>query len=235
MPKVKAFVFHAKIARWTQRHQVLWIANVCELYHLNNCGRHLVGELVNNSMDSYESLNHVSVTKSFSLRSFVMEINSPLGRLVGVCVSQLLSLKQTIISGNDQCSWWRQDKQSRQIIAAPPPVLSKEKQKERELPMKAESCFHRKSCKWTNPRGATYKAVGFGRYLCAIFIQRQVRTGCQMREKSRVLRRHQTWPIGKSGFWFRNPDFGFATKRKIKTRIWKLRNMSLDFLSFGSV
>ena len=55
-------------------------------------------------MDSYESLNHVSVTKSFSLRSFVMEINSPLGRLVGVCVSQLLSLKQTIISGNDQCS-----------------------------------------------------------------------------------------------------------------------------------
>ena len=63
-----------------------------------------MGELVNNSMDSYESLNHVSVTKSFSLRSFVMEINSPLGRLVGACVSQWLSLKQTIISGNDQCS-----------------------------------------------------------------------------------------------------------------------------------
>ena len=61
--KVKAFVFHAKIARWTQRHQILWIANVCELYHLNNCGLHLVGELVNNSMDSYESLNRVSVTK----------------------------------------------------------------------------------------------------------------------------------------------------------------------------
>ena len=39
------------------------IANVCELYHLNNCGLHLVGELVNNSMDSYESLNRVSVTK----------------------------------------------------------------------------------------------------------------------------------------------------------------------------
>ena len=63
-----------------------------------------MGELVNNSMDSYESLNRVSVTKLFSLRSFVMEINSPLGRLVGACVSQLLSLKQTIISGNDQCS-----------------------------------------------------------------------------------------------------------------------------------
>ena len=61
--KVKAFVFHAKIARWTQRHQILWIASVCELYHLNNCGLHLVGELVNNSMDSYESLNRVSVTK----------------------------------------------------------------------------------------------------------------------------------------------------------------------------
>ena len=101
--------------------------------------------------------------------------------------------------------------------------------------MKAESCFHRKSCKWTNLLGATYKAVGFGRYLCAIFIQRQVRTGCQMREKLRVLRRHQTWPIGKSGFWFRNPDFGFTTKRKIKTRIWTLRNMSLDFLSFGFI
>ena len=33
-----------------------------------------------------------------------MEINLPIGRLVGACVSQLLSLKQTIISGNDQCS-----------------------------------------------------------------------------------------------------------------------------------
>ena len=63
-----------------------------------------MGELVNNSTDSYESLNRVSVTKSFSLRSFVMEINSPLGRLVGACVSQWLSLKQTIITGNDQCS-----------------------------------------------------------------------------------------------------------------------------------
>ena len=47
-------------------------------------------------MDSYESLNRVSVTKSFSLRSFVMEMNSPLGRLVGACVSQFVSLKQTI-------------------------------------------------------------------------------------------------------------------------------------------
>ena len=31
-----------------------------------------------------------------------MEINSPLGRPVGACVSQLLSLKQTTISGNLQ-------------------------------------------------------------------------------------------------------------------------------------
>ena len=53
-------------------------------------------------MESYESLNRSSVTKSFSLRSFVMEINLPLGRPVGACVSQLLSLKQTIISGNIQ-------------------------------------------------------------------------------------------------------------------------------------
>ena len=61
-----------------------------------------MGELVNNSMESYESLNRSSVTKSFSLRSFVMEINSPLGTPVGACVSQLLSLKQTTISGNLQ-------------------------------------------------------------------------------------------------------------------------------------
>ena len=38
-------------------------------------------------MDSYESLNRVSVTKSFSLKSFVVDINSPLGRLVEACVS----------------------------------------------------------------------------------------------------------------------------------------------------
>ena len=88
--------------RWSRdepnvtKYFILWIANECELYHLNNCGRHLVGELVNNSMDSYESLNRVSLTKSFSLRSFVMEMNSPRGRLVVACVSQLLSLKQTI-------------------------------------------------------------------------------------------------------------------------------------------
>ena len=36
-----------------------------------------------------------------------------------------------------------------------------------------------------------YKAVGFDRYLWAIFIQPQLRTGCEMRKKSRVLRRHQ--------------------------------------------
>ena len=63
-----------------------------------------MGELVNNSMDSFKWPNRLSVTKSFSLRSFVMEINSPLGRPVGACVSQLLSLKQKTISGNVQCS-----------------------------------------------------------------------------------------------------------------------------------
>ena len=65
-----------------------------------------------------------------------MEINSPLGRPVGACVSQLLSLKQTTISGNAQCSCWRPDKQSRQIIvslrvaASPLPRLVKGKQRE---------------------------------------------------------------------------------------------------------
>ena len=39
---------------------------------------------------------------------------------------------------------------------------------------------------WSN------KAVGFYRFLCAIFIQPQMRTGRQMREKSRVLTRRQS-------------------------------------------
>ena len=39
---------------------------------------------------------------------------------------------------------------------------------------------------WSN------KAVGSDRFLCAIFIQPQMRAGCQMREKSRVLTRHQS-------------------------------------------
>ena len=42
----------------------------------------------------------------------------------------------------------------------------------------------------------------------------------------------KTWPIGKSGLRFRNPDFGFATKRRIWKRIWALTNISLDVLSF---
>ena len=66
---------------------------------------------------------------------------------------------------------------------------------------------------WSN------KAVGFDRFLCAIFIQPQMRAGCQMRKKSRVLTRHQSKVkhdrLGESGLRFRNPDFGFATERKI--------------------
>ena len=38
---------------------------------------------------------------------------------------------------------------------------------------------------WSN------KAVGFDRFVCAIFIQPLMRKGRQMREKSRVLTRHQ--------------------------------------------
>ena len=36
--------------------------------------------------------------------------------------------------------------------------------------------------------------------------------------------------IGKSGFRFQNPDFGFAIKRQIEKRISTLRNLFLDFL-----
>ena len=45
----------------------------------------------------------------------------------------------------------------------------------------------------------------------------------------------KTWPIGKSGLRFRNPDFGFATKRRIWKRIWALTNWFpwMFFLSFG--
>ena len=39
---------------------------------------------------------------------------------------------------------------------------------------------------WSN------KAVGLDRFLCAIFIQPQMRTGFQMREKSLALTRHQS-------------------------------------------
>ena len=56
---------------------------------------------------------------------------------------------------------------------------------------------------WSN------KAVGFDRFLCAIFIQPQMRTERQMREKSRVLSRHQS-KVNMT-VW----DFGFVTKRKI--------------------
>ena len=41
--------------------------------------------------------------------------------------------------------------------------------------------------------------------------------------------------IGKSGFRFQNPDFGFAIEREIRKRISTLRNLFLDFHFYRSI
>ena len=41
--------------------------------------------------------------------------------------------------------------------------------------------------------------------------------------------------IGKSGFRFQNPDFGFATEREIRKWISTLRYLFLDFHFYSSI
>ena len=41
--------------------------------------------------------------------------------------------------------------------------------------------------------------------------------------------------IGKSGFRFENPDFGFAIERKTRKRILTLRYLFLDFHFYCSI
>ena len=41
--------------------------------------------------------------------------------------------------------------------------------------------------------------------------------------------------IGKSGFRFENPDFGFAIERDIRKRISTLKYLFLDFPFYGSI
>ena len=41
--------------------------------------------------------------------------------------------------------------------------------------------------------------------------------------------------IGKSGFRFKNPDFGFAIEREIRKRISTLRYLFLDFHLYRSI
>ena len=41
--------------------------------------------------------------------------------------------------------------------------------------------------------------------------------------------------IGKSGFKFKNPDFGFAIEREIRKRISTLKYLFLDFPFYRSI
>ena len=73
----------------------------------------------------------------------------------------------------------------------PPPPPCKRKNKERELPVKAESCFHTKSCKWTNPRGATKpwaSTVSFVPFLFSLRWEQGVKWG-----RNHVLLRDTNW------------------------------------------
>ena len=77
---------------------------------------------------------------------------------------------------------------------------------------------------------------GLRPFFCAIFIQPQIRTGRQMREKSRVLRRHQSKVkhdrLGNLDWDLEIRISDLQQNAKSKKRIWALTNISLDFLSF---